>query len=234
MKTNKIILTLFLLISVIKADIVTNKLNQVKALIQKQDILAIAVDYNIVDTGTAVTDLSTLKSNGFLANFISHSGTIAVNTTNKEITITDTISGAQQYQKDYFTNYLGRDKFANPSISGDDFIATYSFSEDAIKSYNDTSNYTYVQSSTPSGADGETWLDTSSKIVYYNLSGTWTNLKVNKLLIVRAVGELTAITANENDGAIVLTSTTLDKYLYLNGNWELIPQTIPFSYNGSF
>ena len=233
MKTNKILTILFIFLSIVKADIVENKLNQVKALMQKQDILAIAVDYNILDTGTVVTNIATLKTNGYLADFVTHSGTITVNVANKEIIVTDTIPGAEQYQKDYFTNYLGRDKFASATISGDDFISTFSFSEDALKSYNLNSNYTYVQSTIPGGAvNGQTWYDTSTKIAYYYL-GSWTNLNVNNLLIVRAFGELPG-TANENDGAIVLTTTTLDKYLYVSGSWEPVPQSIPFTYNGSF
>ena len=94
------------------------------------------------------------------------------------------------------------------------------------------SNGVTVSPTAPVGTNGVTWLNSITKTLYFYASG-WKSLNVKKLYIVRSTAEL-PIPANVNDGAIVLTTTSLVKYLYDGTSWQAIPQSIPFTYNGVF
>lgn len=229
----KIVLTLFLLIGFIKADIVQDGIDLVKKESYNQDALAGAIELYVEVFGVNPT-LAQIKSAGFIDNSFPFTGSFSVGTTS--FTIISTITNPQTYQVDYFLNDYNRGRSITPTVSGTSFTTTFYFGRKAIYSKNmKNSGVNYVQPSLPSGVLSQTWWDTSKQQMYIYVNG-WKNLSVKKLWIFRNTTELnsTALTPNENDGAIIHDGTTLSKYLYVNGAWVQIPQTIPFTYNGAF
>lgn len=213
-------------------EVTENKLNLVKQLIYKQDILAGAVDMYITLYGTVPANITAIKSANLLGSNFSYSGTMSVSGTNKEITLTDTVSAPEVYQSDYFINTTDKNKYSTNSVSGSNFQAVYPFTQKALYSYSLASNGVTVQPTAPASVNGTYWLNSITKHLYY-FQGSWISLNVKKLYIVRDTAELPT-THNNNDGAIVLTTTTLTKYISNGTNWYAIPQAIPFTYNGAF
>ncbi len=216
----------------LKADIVEDNINLIKNLSNKQDLVANTVELYIELYGTKPTDINDLKSANLLDSSFNYNGSFSVGT--NSITVTTSYSNAETYQEDFYSNNFARGRVVEPSVSGSNFITKYYLTKEALNSiyYEATSNYvTPVEPSSPSS--GQLWYDTRRKTLFFYTSGAWRNLNVKKLWIVKDTVELPT-NATENDGAIVLTTTTLNKYLYVGSSWYLIPQNIPFNYNGSF
>lgn len=232
----KVLFILLFAFSLIKADIIKDGIDVVKKESLSQDILAGAIELYVEVFGVNPTSLAQIKSVDFIDNAYNFNGSFSISTTS--FTITSTISNPQVYQIDYFLNDYNRGRAIVPTVSGTNFTTTFYFGRKAIYSKTmKSSGVNYVQYATPSGSLNQTWWDSSKQQMYIYISG-WKNLAVRKLWIFRNITELnsTAITPNENDGAIVInsTGTSLVKYLYVDGSWRVIPQTIPFTYNGAF
>lgn len=230
----KILILCITLFCFIKADIVSDGIDLIKKESFSQDVLAGSIELYVETFGTTPT-LAQLKSSGFLDASFPFSGSFSVGATS--FTVTTTIIGAEQYQKDFFLNDYARGRVTTPSISGNNFITTFYFGRKAIYSKNlKTSGITFVQNTPPTGSANQTWWDTSKQQMYIYIGG-WKSLNAKKLWIFRNIAELNAVsTINENDGAVIIdaTGTSLVKYLYVSGAWRIIPQTIPFAYNGAF
>lgn len=230
----KIVLGLFLAFCFIKADIVSDGIALVKKESYKQDSLADAIELYVETFGVNPTSLSQIQSAGLIDASFSFSGSFSIATTS--FTITSNILNIQTYQSDYFLNDYARGRTVTPSVSGDNITTTFYLGRKAIYSKNmKASGVNFVQSTAPSGGANQTWWDTSKQQMYIYIGG-WKNLSVKKLWILRNTTELsaTALAPNENDGAIIHDGANLSKYLFVSGAWRLIPQTIPFSYNGAF
>jgi hypothetical protein len=233
MKKILLVLTILFGLNNLSADEVTdNKINLVKQLVYKQDILAGAIDMYITLYGTVPANVTAIKSANLLGSNFTYSGTMSINGANKEITLTDTVDAPEVYQSDYYINTTDRNKFSTPSVTGTSFSAVYPFTQKALYSYSLASNGVTVQPTAPASVNGTYWLNSITKHLYY-FQGSWISLNVKKLYIVRDTAELPT-THNNNDGAIVLTTTTLTKYISNGTNWYAIPQAIPFTYNGAF
>ena len=146
--------------------------------------------------------------------------------------MSDTVSPAQDYQKDYYLNTTDRSKESTHTISGSTFTASYSFTSKAIFSYLASSSMTVSPTAPSSPATGSLWLNSLTNQIYYYSSG-WLSVNPRKLYIVRDASELPTA-ATVNDGAMVVTTSSLTKYLYNGTAWLVIPQSIPFTYNGTF
>jgi hypothetical protein len=233
----KYLLMFALLFSFVKADIVQDGIDLVKKESLTQDSLAGAIELYVEVFGVNPTSLTQLKTAGYIDNAFSFGGSFSVGATS--FLITSTIVNPQQYQIDFFLNDYNRGRSITPTNSGTSFTTTFYFGRKAIYSKNlKTSGIDYVQSSAPTSTTvNNTWWDTSKQQMYIYIGG-WQSLNAKKLWIFRNTTELnaTAVTPNENDGAVVIdaTGTSLVKYLYVGGAWRVIPQTIPFAYNGAF
>ncbi|WP_442766049.1 hypothetical protein [Sulfurospirillum cavolei] len=209
-----------------------SRLNAITALIQKQDMIAAACDTYISLYGTAPASIATLKSATLLGANVTYTGTINVSGTNKTIVLSDTITPVQEYQKDYYLNTTNKTKESTHSVTGNAFVATYSFTSRAIFSYLSSASMTVSPVAPTSPASGAMWLNSLTNQIYYYSSG-WISVNPRKLWVVRNISELPT-TASVNDGAIVLTTSSLTKYLYNGTAWLVIPQTVPYTYNGAF
>ncbi len=236
----KMFLSFLIMFAFVKEAIVQDGIDLVKKESYKQDALASAIELYVETFGvnpntTLSTALTQLRTAGFLDTGFTFSGSLSFTTTS--FSITSTIANLQTYQRDYFLNDYARGRAINPTVSGNDITTTFYFGRKAIYSKNmKTSGVNFVQETTPTGSANQTWWDTSKQQMYIKIGTNWVNLAVRKLWIVRNLTELSsyAVTPNENDGAMVHDGTTLSKYLYSGGAWRLIPQTIPFTYNGAF
>ena len=235
----KIIMLVGIIISLFSTSfagtIQENKINDIKALSQKQDILASAIDLYLALYGQAPAGISTLKSSHLLGSAFTYNGTYSIDGVNKLIILTDTISSPETYQIDYYKNTTDMNKYSIHTVSGNSFVAKYPFTSKATYSYLLKSTSSAVVSPVPpsSPSPNTVWLNSLTKQLYFYNGGMWETLNPKKLWIVRNTSELPT-SATSGEGAIVLTPTSLKKYLYVNGSWGLVPQTIPFTYNGTF
>lgn len=212
-----------------------NKINDIKALMQKQDILASAIDLYIALYGKAPLNINTLKTAHLLGNVFNYSGTYSIDGVNKLIMLTDTVSSPETYQVDYYKNTTNMDKYSIHTVSGNSFVAKYPFTSKSTYAYLLQSTSSAIVSPVPpsSPSANTIWLNSLTKQLYYYGGGLWRALNPKKLWILRNTSELPT-SATEGEGAIVLTPTSLKKYLFVNGSWGLVPQNIPFTYNGTF
>lgn len=232
----KLLLSIFLTLTCNAETVQESRLNAITALIQKQDLIAAAIDTYVSLYGTTPASIATLKSATLLGTNVTYTGTMNVSGTTKTIILSDTLSPVQEYQKDYYLNTTNKTKESTHTLTGNTFTATYSFSTKAIFSYLSSvssASMTVSPSAPSSPASGAVWLNSLTNQIYYYSVGGWISVNPRKLWILRNVAELPT-TATINDGAIIHDGTNLTKYLYTGTTWALIPQSIPFTYNGAF
>lgn len=213
-------------------DVQDNRLNAITTLIKKQDMIAASCDMYISLHGALPSSIVTLKNANLLPPDVIYSGTITVNGASKAIMLSDTVSPNNTYQKDFYLNTTDRSKESTHTVSGNTFTASYPFTSKATFSYTASSSITVSPTAPASPTNGMTWLNSLTNQIYY-FNGGWISVNPRKLYIVRDIAELPTSAAT-NDGAIVLTTISLAKYLYSGTAWVAIPQTIPFTYNGTF
>jgi hypothetical protein len=230
----KLILIILLVLSSCYADesVQGNRLNTITALIQKQDALASAIDMYISLYGTIPGSITALKTAEVLDPAFTYTGTFSVNGVGKAIVLSDTVSPVTTYQQDFYLKTNDQSKASTHTVAGSTFTASYPFTSKATFSYFASSSITVSPKAPSSPAMGSTWLNSLTNQIYY-YSGGWISVNPRKLWIVRDVAELPT-SATVNDGAIVLTTSSLTKYLYNGTSWITIPQTIPFTLNGAF
>lgn len=213
-------------------DVRDNRLNAITALIKKQDMIAATCDMYISLYGAIPSSIVTLKNANLLPSSVTYSGTITVNGATKTIVLSDTVSPNETYQKDFYLNTTDKAKESTHTVSGNTFTASYQFTTKAIYSYTASSSMTVSPTAPASPTNGSTWLNSLTNQIYYYLGG-WISVNPRKLYIVRDVSELPT-GATINDGAMVVTTSSLTKYLYNGTAWLVIPQSIPFTINGAF
>lgn len=213
-------------------DVRENRLNTITALIKKQDMIAATCDMYISLYGAIPSSITTLKNASLLPPSYTYSGTITVNGATKTIVLSDTISANDTFQKDFYLNTKDRSKEVTPSVSGNTFTASYQFTSKAIYSYTAASSVTTVSPTAPASPTNDmTWLNSITNQIYI-FKGGWLSVNPRKLYIVRDISELPS--GAINDGGIVLTTSSLTKYLHNGTGWQVIPQSIPFTINGAF
>lgn len=212
-------------------DVRENRINTVKALIQKQDMIAATADMYISLYGAIPSSIVTLKNANLLPSGTTYSGTITVNGATKTIVLSDTIASNDTYQKEFYLRTKDRAKEATPSVSGNTFTASYQFTTKAIYSYTASSSVTVSPTAPASPTTDMTWLNSITNQIYI-YKGGWLSVNPRKLYIVRDFSEFP--TGAINDGGIVLTTTSMTKYLHNGIKFEVIPQNIPFTINGAF
>lgn len=230
----KLILILLTTLSLCFSEetIVDNKINEITMLIKKQDHIAGAVDTYISMYGTIPANVNALKTANLLGADVVYTGTLSVNGVGKSIVLSDTVTAPETYQSDLYLNTNDRIKYSTHTVSGTNFSSSYPFTSKATFSYLSSSTMIVSPTAPSSPSNGTVWLHSLTKQIYY-YSGGWVSLNPRKLWILRNTAELPT-TATANDGAIIHDGTNLSKYLYSGTAWVLIPQSIPFTYNGTF
>lgn len=229
----KLIVTLLTTLSLCFGDTITdNKINEISMLIKKQDLIAGAVDTYIALYGTIPANVNTLKTANLLGADVVYTGTLSVNGASKLILLSDTITAPETYQSDFYLNTNDRSKYSTHTVVGTSFNASYPFTSKATFSYLSSSSMVVSPTAPSSPVNGTIWLNSLTKQIYYYASG-WLSVNPRKLWIVRDIAELPT-SASVNDGAIIHDGTNLSKYLHNGTTWILIPQAIPFTYNGTF
>lgn len=212
-------------------DVRENRLNAITALIQKQDMIAASTDIYIALYGTIPGSISDLKDKGLLNQDVTYTGTISINGATNAIILSDNISPNDIYQKDFYLNTTDKSKESTHTVSGKTFTASYPLTTKAIYSYLASSSMTVSPTAPTSPTNDMTWLNSITNQIYIYKSG-WLSVNPRKLYIVRDYSEFP--TGAINDGGIVLTTTSMTKYLHNGIKFEVIPQTIPFTINGTF
>jgi len=230
----KLILAVLLTLSSCYAETVQgSRLSAVEALILKQDMIAATADMYIALHGTIPTSITELKNAKILPSDVSYTGTMTINSATKRIVLSDTVSPNEQYQKDFYLNTTNKSKESTHTVSGDTFSASYPFTSKAIFSHLASSSMTVSPTPPSSPSSGTTWLNSLTNQIYYFSGASWLSVNPRKLYILRDASELPT-SATVNDGAMVVTTSSLTKYLYSGTAWVVIPQSIPFTYNGTF
>lgn len=212
-------------------DVRDNRLNAITALIKKQDMIAATCDMYISLYGAIPSSIVTLKNANLLPSSVTYSGTITVNGATKTIVLSDTVSPNETYQKDFYLNTSDKSKESTHTVSGNTFTASYVFSSKATFSYTASSSVTVSPTAPASPTTDMTWLNSITNQIYI-YKGGWLSVNPRKLYIVRDYSEFP--TGAINDGGIVLTTTSMTKYLHNGIKFEVIPQSIPFTINGAF
>lgn len=212
-------------------DVRDNRLNTITALIKKQDMIAATADMYISLYGAIPSSIVTLKNANLLPPGTTYSGTITINGATKTIVLSDTVSPNETYQKDFYLNTTDRSKESTHTVSGNTFIASYPFTSKAIYSYTASSSVTVSPTAPASPINDMTWLNSITNQIYI-YKGGWLSVNPRKLYIVRDFSEFP--TGTINDGGIVLTTTSITKYLHNGTGFQVIPQSIPFTINGAF
>ena len=228
-------------------DIVENRLKLIDSMMDKQNKVADSADFYIYMHGK-LPSLSDLKNSGllnsvFASDFAADS---SLNVGANTITIVTTRPKTKQYEVDYYKNrsggmYAHRDASLNTSNGQGTFRAQYPLSAQAIKSKNYRDRGYIVSTVQPSASanNGKFWYDPLTGVVAVSNGSAWKNLSsVKTLYTLRSVAELPS-TAVNGDVAIVIdlhkpASQQFQKYMFVEGAWKLVPQNIPFSYNGQW
>ncbi|KAB7891333.1 hypothetical protein [Poseidonibacter ostreae] len=213
----------------IKADVIEDNINIIKKLTAEQDLVANAIELYVELYGVAPSNIDAIKSAGLIDGGFSFGGSYSIGGTT--FAVTTSKSATLTYQKDYYLNNYDRGRVVEPSISGNNFITKYYLDKEALHTLNYVGAVDAVQPTSPSGSNGKSWYDTIRKKLFYYY-GTWTTLDAKRLYIVKGMSEL-PIAPIENDAGIVLTTTSLLKYLYVDGAWRNVGD-IPFDYNTGF
>ena len=116
-------------------DVRENNINKIKALIQKQDMIAASCDMYISLYGAIPSSIVTLKNANLLPSSVTYSGTITANGASKTIILSDTVSPNNTYQSDFYLNTTDKSKESTHTVSGNTFTASYVFSSKATFSY---------------------------------------------------------------------------------------------------
>jgi len=216
------------------ATVTNNKVNLIKQLIQKQDIVADAINMYIMLYGKTPTNLNDIKNSHLLSNNFNYSGTISFNIPNKTIILKNVLLNTEKYQKDYYINTLDKLKYSINSVSGNTYQAIFPFIQKAIYSYIANKNGIKVNPKPLiSPPTGTVWYNPLNGKTFVYKNNNKHSLIIKNLYIVRDFSELPK-TATLNDGGIVLKPNSLKKYIFFNNTWNEIPQNIPFNYNASF
>lgn len=214
----------------LKADIIDDNINLIRKMSNEQDLMANAVELYIELYANTPTNINTLKNAGLIDSSFSFSGSFSVS--GNTITVSSSYVNAQTYQKDFYLNNFNRGRVVSPTVTGNIFATKYYLNKEAVNTKTFIGVVDYIFPTTPSTTTtGKTWYSTRLKKMFTYQSG-WKSLDVKKLYIVKSTAELPT-TATENDGAIVLTTTLFEKYLYVSSNWYKI-ETVPFNYNTGF
>ena len=215
----------------LKADVITDRVNLIKKLSNDQDLIANIIELYIELYGTNPNSLDTLKDVGLLDNSFNFSYSSNFSISTNTITINSNFPTAEIYQRDFYLNNFARGRVIEPVVNGNTFTTKYFLSKEASNTKSYVGIVSNISPTTPSSTSGS-WYNTRLKKIFFYNSG-WQSLDAKKLWIVKSVAELNSISAAENDAGIVLTTTSLEKYLYVSNSWVKI-QNIPFNYNTGF
>ena len=217
----------------LKASVITDRVNLIKKLSIDQDFIVNIIELYIELYGNNPDSLNTLKNSGLLDNSFSFSYSTNFSISTNTITINSNLGeNPEIYQRDFYLNNFARGRVVEPFIGGNIFSTNYFLSKEALNTKSYVGIVNYISPTTPTATSG-TWYNTKLKKILFYYSGAWQSLDAKKLWIVKSTSELSSINAAENDGGIVLTTTSLDKYLYVSNSWVKI-QNIPFNYNTGF
>jgi hypothetical protein len=226
------VFALMVVTSQLNAKINENLLYKIDSIMQKQDLLSDAIDMYISMYGVVPASIAQIKLKGILSGNFNEANTTFVVTNGDKIEIRTTKQQLEVYEKDYFLNNRTKNKEATPIVVDKSLNTIFFLSNMAKKSYYFAQKGVIVSPDKPSSKPINTiWLDSIVRKLYIYTGTKWNNLFVRKLWIIKNVADLPNA-ATSGDGAIVFTTTQLEKYIFTDGNWFKIPQSIPFDYNG--
>lgn len=221
----------------LRADIVQDNINLIKKLSNEQDLIANTIELYIELYGVNPTNISQLKSTGLIDNSYSPVFFNSFNVTTNSIIVNSTYSNYETYQKDFYLNDFNRNRVVEPSVVSTTFTTKYYLNKESLNTLSYKTIVDFIAPIKPSSTIvNKSWYDTRKKKVFYYIGGNWITLDAKKLWIVKSISELSSLAttgATENDAGIVLTTTSLDKYIFVSNQWYKI-ENVPYNYNTGF
>lgn len=221
----------------LKADLVQDNISLIKKLSNEQDLIANTIELYIELYGVAPTNINQLKSSGLLSNtyVTTYFNSFTANT--NSITVNSTYSNYETYQKDFYVNDFTRNRVIEPTVNSNTFTTKYFLVKEALNTLSYVGVVNFIAPVPPTSASAnKSWYDTRKKKIFYYIGGNWITLDAKKLWIVKSLAELNSLATNgavENDAGIILTPTSLDKYLFVSNQWYKI-ENVPYNYNTGF
>ena len=228
----KILLLIGLTLNLLAGTVQENKISDIDMLIQNQTILANSVEQYVKLYAKAPSSINDIKSKNLLTKSFVSNATYNVNLTSKSIKISTIIKNPEVFQKDYFLYNKNKKRFSIQTVIGNTFTSEYMFGFDTISSVVAKTNF-IVSPTEPPRTINTFWYNSITRLQYFYDGISWKNLNIKRIWFLRNLAELPT-TSTLGESAIILTPTSLTKYLYTGTGWKLVPQNIPFSYNGSF
>lgn len=221
----------------IKADLVQDNINLIKKLSNEQDLIANTIELYIELYGVNPTNINQLKSTNLLSNTYTPTYFNGFSVNANSITINSSFPNYETYQKDFYLNDFSRNRVTEPSITSNTFTTKFFLSKESLNTLSYVGVVDFITPNAPTSASAnKSWYDTRKKKIFYYIGGNWITLDAKKLWIVKSLSELSSLAttgATENDGGIVLTPTSLDKYLFVSNQWHKI-ENVPYNYNTGF
>lgn len=222
-------------------DSIKDNVSLIKKLSNEQDLIANMIELYIELYGEKPTSINQLKNKKLLDNSFntSYFDDFNINVSNNSILINSTFNNALVYQKDFYLNDFTRNRIIETSINADIFSTRYYLSKEALNTLSYVGVVDYISPTTPNGAttpplsDNRSWYNTRTKKILYYIAGSWVSLEAKKLYIVKSLAELNSLNAIENDAGIILTTTSLEKYLFVGSRWVKL-ENVPYNYNTGF
>lgn len=221
----------------LKADVIEDNINLIKKLSNEQDLIANTIELYIELYGTNPTTLNQLKSSGLIDNSYSSVYFNSFSVTSNSITVKSTYLNYEIYQKDFYLNNYNRNRVIEPTVVSDTFATKYYLNKESLNTLSYKNIVDFIAPAKPSSTiANKSWYDTRQKKIFYYIGSNWITLDAKKLWIVKSIAELNSLSttgATENDAGIILTPTSLDKYIYVSNQWYKI-ENIPYNYNTGF
>lgn len=241
---SRMILSVFMMIGVLfsfntqlKADAIEDNINLIKKLSNEQDLIANTIELYIELYGTNPTNLTQLKSSGLIDNAYTTTYFSNFSISSNSITVNSTYSNYETYQRDFYLNNYNRNRVIEPTVVSNTFSTKYYLNKESLNTLSYRTVVDFIAPIKPTSTiANKSWYDTRKKKVFYYIGGNWITLDAKKLWIVKSLTELNALStsgAMENDAGIILTPTSLDKYLFVSSQWYKI-ENVPYNYNTGF